>query len=95
MTLSDGRTLILAATSRATPARRVAQWKLEVRAGLHTGEVDSRGEDVFAKAVIAEFATQRNVNEVRVSEALVCVVAGSGLVFEELGSHALKGVPAT
>jgi len=68
---------------------------IEGRAGLHTGEVELRGEDVAGIAVhIADRVTsQAAANEVLVSRTVVDLVAGSGLSFADRGAHALKGVP--
>jgi class 3 adenylate cyclase/predicted alpha/beta hydrolase len=70
---------------------------IEIRAGLHTGEVELRGEDIGGIAVhIAErvqgFAAP---GEVLVSETVPRLVAGSGIAFEDRGEHELKGVPGT
>ena len=68
---------------------------LEVRAGLHTGECEMRGDDVGG---IAVHIGARVVGEARASEVLVSstvkdLVIGSGILFEDRGSKALKGVP--
>ena len=68
---------------------------LELRLGLHTGEVELRGEDVAGIAVHTAQRVQAvaRPNEVLVSRTVVDLVAGSGLVFEDRGEHELKGVP--
>jgi class 3 adenylate cyclase len=70
---------------------------MEVRAGLHTGEVEVRGDDVAGMAVHigARVASCAGPGEVLVSGAIPPLVAGSGLVFEDRGDHELKGVPGT
>ena len=66
-----------------------------VRAGLHTGEVELRGEDIGGIAVhIAQRVSGlAGAGEVLVSRTVTDLVAGSGLEFEERGEHELKGVP--
>jgi DNA-binding SARP family transcriptional activator/class 3 adenylate cyclase len=68
---------------------------LEIRAGVHTGEVERRGDDVGGIAVhigqrIASLAAP---GEVLASATVHDLVYGSGLEFEARGSRALKGVP--
>ena len=68
---------------------------LEIRAGVHTGEVELTGEGVQGLAVHigARVASQAGPSEVLVSSTVKDLVAGSGLVFEDAGEHQLKGVP--
>nr|WP_090279495.1 adenylate/guanylate cyclase domain-containing protein [Mycolicibacterium komanii]CRL75421.1 family 3 adenylate cyclase [Mycolicibacterium komanii] len=68
---------------------------IEVRAGLHTGECELRGDDIGGIAVHigARVAALARANEVLVSSTLRDLVIGSGLEFEERGTHQLKGVP--
>jgi class 3 adenylate cyclase len=68
---------------------------IEVRAGLHTGECEVRGDDIGGIAVHigARVSALAGPNEVLVSSTLRDLVIGSGLEFEERGSHELKGVP--
>jgi class 3 adenylate cyclase len=70
---------------------------MEIRAGLHTGEIEVRGDDVAGMAVHigARVAACAGPGEVLVSGAIPPLVAGSGLVFEDRGEHELKGVPGT
>ena len=70
---------------------------LEIRAGLHTGEVELRGDDIAGIAVHigARVAAEAGAGEVLVSRTVVDLVAGSGLDFEDRGSRSLKGVPGT
>ena len=65
-----------------------------IRAGLHTGEVELRGDDVGGIAVHigARVAAVAAAGEVLVSRTVKDLVAGSGIVFADRGSHALKGV---
>jgi class 3 adenylate cyclase/pimeloyl-ACP methyl ester carboxylesterase len=68
---------------------------IQVRAGLHTGECEVRGEDIGGIGVHigARVSALAGPNEVLVSSTLRDLVIGSGLVFEERGAHELKGVP--
>jgi len=68
---------------------------IEVRAGLHTGECEVIGEKVGGIAVHigARVAALARPGEVLVSTTVKDLVAGSGLGFEERGTHTLKGVP--
>jgi class 3 adenylate cyclase/pimeloyl-ACP methyl ester carboxylesterase len=68
---------------------------IEVRAGLHTGECEVRGDDIGGIGVHigARVSALAGPNDVLVSSTLRDLVIGSGLEFEERGSHELKGVP--
>ena len=68
---------------------------IEVRAGLHTGECEVRGDDIGGIAVHigARVSALAGPNNVLVSSTLRDLVIGSGLEFEECGSYELKGVP--
>ena len=68
---------------------------LEVRAGLHTGEVETIDGKVSGIGVHigARVGSMANASEVLVSSTVKDLVAGSGLVFESAGEHELKGVP--
>jgi class 3 adenylate cyclase len=68
---------------------------LDIRAGLHTGEVDLSGGDVTGIAVhiAARVMGVAGPSEVVVSRTVVDLVAGSQLDFEPRGTHELKGVP--
>jgi class 3 adenylate cyclase len=68
---------------------------IEVRAGLHTGECEVRGDDIGGIGVHigARVAALAGPNDVLVSSTLRDLVIGSGLEFEERGAHELKGVP--
>ena len=68
---------------------------LEIRAGVHTGEVQVVGHDVRGLAVHigARIAGLAGPGEVLVSRTVKDLVAGSGLVFTDRGTHRLKGVP--
>ena len=68
---------------------------IQVRAGLHTGECEIRGEDIGGIGVHigARVSALAGPNDVLVSGTLRDLVIGSGLEFEERGSYGLKGVP--
>ncbi|KUI47991.1 hydrolase [Mycobacterium sp. GA-1199] len=68
---------------------------IEVRAGLHTGECEIRGDDIGGIAVHigARVSALAGANEVLVSSTLRDLVIGSGLTFDDRGTHQLKGVP--
>jgi class 3 adenylate cyclase len=68
---------------------------LEIRAGVHAGEVELTADDVRGIAVHigARVAALAGGSEILVSSTVKELVAGSGLVFEDAGEHELKGVP--
>ena len=68
---------------------------IEVRAGLHTGECEVRGDDIGGIAVHigARVSALAGPNDVLVSSTLRDLVIGSGLEFDDRGAHQLKGVP--
>lgn len=74
-----------------------AQFGLEVRSGLHTGEVEVIGSDVGGIAVHigARVGAQARAGEVLVSGTVKDLVVGSGIQFEDRGETELRGVPGT
>jgi class 3 adenylate cyclase len=68
--------------------------ELEVRAGVHTGEVGTRGEKAtgIAVNVAARIAALADPSEILVSQTVKDLVAGSGLRFHDRGGHQLKGI---
>jgi class 3 adenylate cyclase len=68
---------------------------IDIRAGLHTGEVERRGEDVGGIAVHigARVMGEAGPGEVLCSRTVRDLVVGSGLAFEDRGPRELKGVP--
>jgi class 3 adenylate cyclase len=68
---------------------------IQVRSGLHTGEIELTPDDVAGIAVhiAARVAEKAGAGEVLVSSMVRDLVAGSGLHFGDRGSHALKGFP--
>ena len=67
---------------------------IEIRAGLHTGEVQLMGEDVGGIAVhtAARVLEEAKPNEVWASRTVRDLVAGSQLKFRERGTYSLKGI---
>ncbi len=70
---------------------------IEVRVGVHTGEVDTIAGKTggIAVAVGARVGAKARASEVLVSSTVKDLTAGSGLTFEDAGEHELKGVPDT
>lgn len=68
---------------------------LEIRAGLHTGEVELDGDAVRGITVHigARVSSLGGPNEVLVSQTVKDMLTGSGFTFEDAGEHDLKGVP--
>jgi class 3 adenylate cyclase len=68
---------------------------LQVRVGLHTGEVELQGDDLagIAVHVAARVGAMASAGEILVSRTVADLVAGSGLEFSVHGDHDLKGVP--
>jgi class 3 adenylate cyclase len=73
----------------------VRELGIEIRAGLHTGEVEVIGEDIAGIAVNigARVGAAAAPGEVLVSRTVTDLVAGSGIAFTDRGVHTLKGVP--
>ena len=79
----------------AAMARAAHDGGLEIRVGVHTGEVefvgtDARGLAVHAAARVMSFA---DPGEVLVSSTTNDLLEGSGLILEDAGPHELKGLP--
>jgi class 3 adenylate cyclase len=68
---------------------------IQVRVGLHTGEIELRGDDIRGIAVHVAQRVQAlaQPDEVLVSRTVADLVGGSGIPFADRGAHALKGVP--
>jgi class 3 adenylate cyclase len=88
-----GRALRCACTVRDA----VRPLGLDIRVGLHSGEIELRGDDVAGMAVHigARVTALAAAGEVFVSRTVTDLVAGSGIEFEDRGEHELKGVPGT
>jgi class 3 adenylate cyclase len=99
-TTGDGFLATFDATGRALrcAADVVAGAKdigLDLRAGVHTGEVEIRGDDIagLAVTIAKRVCDLAGPDEVLVSRTVTDLVAGSGVAFEDRGEHELKGVP--
>ena len=70
---------------------------LEIRAGLHTGEIEFTGTDIAGIGVhiAARVLDRASAGELLTSAAVPMLVAGSGIEFDDRGEHDLKGVPGT
>jgi class 3 adenylate cyclase len=68
---------------------------LEVRVGLHTGECELLDDDIggIAVHIAARVLAKASAGEILCSRTIKDLVAGSGFVFAERGTHRLKGVP--
>jgi class 3 adenylate cyclase len=98
--LGDGTLAIFDGPARAVRAalairEATAALGLDIRVGVHTGELERIGDDVGGIAVHigARVAAAAASGEVLVSRTVTDLVAGSGLTFEGRGEHELKGVP--
>jgi class 3 adenylate cyclase len=74
----------------------LADHRIAVRAGLHTGEIELRGADLAGIAVhIANrVSALAGPGEILVTRTVVDLTAGSGITYEHRGDHELKGVPS-
>lgn len=68
---------------------------VDVRIGLHTGEVERIGTDIAGVAVhiASRVESLAGAGEILVSETVKGIVAGSGITFDDRGDHDLKGIP--
>jgi class 3 adenylate cyclase len=101
-TIGDGFLATFDATTRALRAAMeivaaASRLGLKMRAGVHTGEVELRSDDVMGLAVsIAKRVCDlAGAGEVFVSRTVSDLAVGSGITFEDRGEHTLKGVPGT
>ncbi len=99
-TMGDGFLAVFDGPARAVRCARnvcasMSAHGVDLRAGLHTGEVEPDGDDVsgIAVAIGARVGALAGPREVLVSSTVKDLVVGSGLSFEDRGVHALKGVP--
>jgi class 3 adenylate cyclase len=84
----------LALRRQAYKAEKVRALGLEVRNGLHTGEIELAGDDIRGTVHIgARAAALAGRGEVFATSTVKDLVAGSGIEFDDRGEHALKGVP--
>ena len=96
----DGMLAVFDAPARALRCasairRRAAREGLDIRAGVHAGEVVVAGSDVRGLAVheAARIMSKAGAGEVLVSATTRALVQGTGLEFEDRGEHELKGLP--
>jgi class 3 adenylate cyclase len=91
--LFDGPTKAVGCADAIT--RAATDLGLDVRIGIHTGEVERNGHDVTGLTVHigARIGALAKPGEVLVSSTVRDLVAGAGLGFAERGTHQLKGVP--
>jgi class 3 adenylate cyclase len=76
----------------------VRSFGIDVRAGLHSGEIELQGDDDVAGMAVhigARVSALAGAGEVFVSSTVKDLVAGSGIDFENRGEHELKGVPGS
>jgi len=68
---------------------------IKIRAGLHTGEIELKDDDLSGLAIHigARVGALAAADEVLVSRTAKDLVVGSGLQFTDRGTHQLKGVP--
>ena len=99
-TMGDGFLAVFDGPARAirsatSACQAVRALGLEIRAGLHTGELELMDGDVGGIAVNigARVGALANPGEVLVSRTVTDLVAGSGIEFHDRGTHPLKGVP--
>ncbi|MDQ3118234.1 MAG: adenylate/guanylate cyclase domain-containing protein [Verrucomicrobiota bacterium] len=74
---------------------RVTEIGIEVRAGLHTGEIELIGDDIGGIGVHigARVVASARASEVLVSSTVKDLAAGSGIDFADRGARVLKGIP--
>ena len=92
LALFDGPARAIGCASELCAAARSLD--LQIRAGVHTGEVEVRGDDVGGIGVHigARVGALAKPSEVLVSRTVTDLVAGSGIEFSDRGEHDLKGV---
>jgi class 3 adenylate cyclase len=68
---------------------------IDVRAGLHIGEIETDGSDItgIAVAIAARVSALAGAGEVLVSGTIKDLTVGSGISFDDRGTHQLKGIP--
>jgi class 3 adenylate cyclase len=101
-TTGDGFVVIFDAPARAVQCaiamrRALRDADIRVRIGVHTGECDLADGDVSGIAVhaAARIEAKAGSDEIVVSQTVRDLTAGSGIVYDDAGTHELKGLPAT
>jgi class 3 adenylate cyclase len=99
-TLGDGFLATFDGPARAvrcamTIVQGLRSLDLQIRTGVHTGEIEVKGQDIAGIAVhiAARIAAQAQGGQVLVSSTVRDLVAGSGLRFVDQGTRSLKGIP--
>jgi class 3 adenylate cyclase len=99
-TLGDGFLATFDGPARAvrcamTIVQGLRSLDLQIRTGVHTGEIELNGQDIAGIAVhiAARIAAQAQGGQVLVSSTVRDLVAGSGLRFVDQGARSLKGIP--
>ncbi|MGI9616895.1 MAG: adenylate/guanylate cyclase domain-containing protein, partial [Acidimicrobiales bacterium] len=98
--LGDGFLVHLAGPASAIEAasdlhRAVQRAGLQIRAAIHTGEIERRGQDISGVAVhiASRMLEIAKPGETIVSSVVKGLVAGSSIEFVPRGAHELKGIP--
>jgi class 3 adenylate cyclase len=70
---------------------------LDLRAGVHTGEVEVRGNDIagLAVTIAKRVCDLAGTGQLLVSETVLSNMVGAGIEFKDRGGYELKGVPGT
>ena len=99
-TIGDGFLATFDATTRAVRAamevvNHAKALGIDVRAGVHVGEVEIRPNDVvgLAVSIAKRVCDLARPGQVYVSEAVKPMITGSGISLDDEGTHVLKGVP--
>lgn len=84
-----------AVTCAAQLAETVRSLGIEIRAGVHTGEIETTRDGIggIAVHIAARIADTADDSDVVVSSTVKDLVVGSGIAFESRGVHRLKGIP--
>jgi class 3 adenylate cyclase/esterase/lipase len=100
--IGDGALMTFDGPARAISCARsvvsgAQQLGVDLRAGLHTGEIELLDDDIggIAVNIAARVVDLGGANEILVSRTVTDLVAGSGIEFEDRGEHELKGVPGS
>lgn len=77
--------------------REIRSLGLEIRAGVHTGEIERRPQEIGGIAVhlASRVLARAGPGEVLVSGTVTDLVVGAGIAFEDRGVETLKGIPGT
>lgn len=101
-TTGDGAIAVFDSPSRAIRCANrireaIRELDIEVRVGIHAGEIERRGDDVAGIGVhiAARVSALAEASEVLVSGTVKDLVVGSGITFTDRGAHELKGVPGS